>query len=247
MKKLFTLLSFVFVITFANAQRKCDLLITQYIPGPGWEIQNGRPFDITVKVKNIGPDAIKVTDTILYLLKLDASYIMSGGSPIGKAFFGLAIAPGAEVTQYLFTGLTLTFTTIDGTHQFCTETTLFNRSTSDGATDLNTANNTGCAAVLMNKFPSGINSPGSITLNGLSVSPNPTMGNTIIAYSLSDNNNVKITVRDLSGREVMSVVNEKMGAGSYEKSIDMSSLNAGVYFVEYTAGDKVYTSKLIKQ
>ena len=249
MKKLFTLLSFVFVITFANAQRNCNLQIIQYLPGNGWEIQNGKPFDVSVRVKNLGPNDIKPTDTILYLFKIDASYIMSGGYPLNKAFYGATIPSGGEITQALFSGLTLNFTTIEGNHQFCTESTLYNRSTTDGATDGVIANNTGCATVRFNKFASGIKTQGanSILLNGIDVYPNPAVGTTTLNYVLADNNNVKITVKDLQGREVMQVLNETQVAGVYEKSIDVSTLNSGIYFVEYNTGGNVYTSKLIKQ
>ncbi len=250
MKKVFTLLSFVFIITFANAQRKCDLQILQYIPGNGWEIQNGKPFDIVARVQNMGPDAIKGSDTILYLFKLDGSYIMSGGVPLNKAFYGLSIASGAEATQTIFQGLSLNFTTFEGNHQFCTEATLFNRSTTDGATDAtNTTNNTGCATVRMNKFMNGINANASnaVLINGLDVYPNPAVSDAKLNYVLAESNQVKISVKDLQGREVMQVINETQAAGVYEKSIDISSLNAGIYFVEYNTGGKIFTSKLVKQ
>jgi len=245
MKKFFTLLVFTFAITFADAQRKCDLQVSPFLPGNGWIIQNGKPFDITVKVKNLGPDAIKTTDTILYLLKIDGTYITSSGQPLGKALIGLSIPVGTEVTQSLFTGLTMTFT-IDGSHQFCTEATLFNRAAVDGASDVSLSNNTGCATVLMNKFTSGINAKSDLLINGISVFPNPVHSITTLNYVVDGENDVKIAIKDLQGREVLQVLNELQNAGNYEKTIDLSSFSNGIYLVEYNVGGKVYTSKIIK-
>ncbi len=248
MKKLFTLITLLSVLTIANAQRSCDLVISQYLPGNGWEIQSGKPFDITIRVKNLGPADIKATDTILYLIKIDANYITSSGNPLGKAFYGQTIKKGDEITISLYAGLMLTHS-IDGNHQFCTEMSLFNRAAADGSTDPNTANNTGCATVRMNKFSTGIdpNNVTSVLVNSIENFPNPATSETKLTYIVSQTNNVKIVVKDLQGREVMQVVNNQQNTGIYQNTIDVSTLATGVYIIEYTAGDQVITSKLVKQ
>lgn len=248
MKKLFTLLSLISTLICANAQRSCDLRCSEYFPLFNQEIQSGKPFDITVKVKNLGPSVIKVTDTILYLIKIDANYLMSGGSPLGKGFFGQAIAVGDEVSVPLYAGLTLTHN-FQGTHQFCTEMTLFNRSATDAATDPVLSNNTGCSSVLMNLHGVGLD-PANITslkINSISVSPNPAEENVTLNYIVSGVDQVKIVVKDLQGRELIHILNEPQTLGIYEKNVDVSSLSTGIYLVEYTVGNSVITSKLVKK
>jgi hypothetical protein len=249
MKKLFTFFTLAFVFTYAQAQRSCDLQCTQYVPGVNWEIRLGVPFDISVKMKNLGPGEIKPTDTILYLLKIDANYITSGGSPLGKAFYGNSIAVGGELTVTLFQALNFTTQPLDGTHQFCTETFLYNRATTDGATDPNTGNNTGCNPVIMNKYGVGVDLSNAtdVSVSGMNVYPNPATNSATIEYVVAQTNPVKVVVRDIQGREVLSVVNENKDFGVYQKNIDISSLSKGIYIVEYTVGDQVITSKLVKQ
>jgi hypothetical protein len=41
---------------------------------------------------------------------------------------------------------------------------------------------------------------------------------------------VKLVVYDVQGREVQTLVNEKLSAGTYEVKFDGSMLNSGVYF-----------------
>ncbi len=248
MKKLFTLFTLIFVLNVANAQRSCDLRSSQYLPMYNQEIQSGKPFDITCKVKNLGPAAVKVTDTIAYYLALDGSYLMSGGKPLGKAFFGLAIAVGDEVTMPLFAGLTFTHN-LQGTHPFCTEVLLFNRSAADAATDPVATNNLGCSNVLMNMFSVGLdpNNITSVLVNSISASPNPAVNSTTLNYILSENNAVKIVIKDIQGREVLTVINEDEKAGIYQNTLDLSTLSTGIYMVEYRVGNNIITTKLVKQ
>lgn len=248
MKKLFTLITLLSVLTIANAQRSCDLVISQYLPGNGWEIQSGKAFDITVRVKNLGPAEIKATDTIVCLIKIDANYITSSGVPLGKYTTGNTIKVGDEISVNLFSGLMLTHSIV-GNHQFCTDMALFNRAATDGSTDPNSANNTGCSTVRMNKFNTGIdpNNINAVLVNSVEASPNPATSETKITYVVSQSNNVKIVVKDIQGREVMQILNSQQNTGIYQNSIDVSALATGVYIIEYTAGDQVITSKLVKQ
>lgn len=67
--------------------------------------------------------------------------------------------------------------------------------------------------------------------------PNPFNPVTNIEYDIPKNSNVKITVFDLSGKEVSVVINEFKQAGRYSSSFNAMNLASGVYFYKIQAGD----------
>ena len=75
--------------------------------------------------------------------------------------------------------------------------------------------------------------------------PNPFNPSTAIKFSIPKNLNVNLKVYDLAGREVASLINKELNAGSYEYLFDGSKLSSGVYFYKLTAGDFVDTKKMI--
>jgi hypothetical protein len=56
---------------------------------------------------------------------------------------------------------------------------------------------------------------------------------------------VRIVLYDLLGREVLTLVNEKKEAGSYELIFDASKLASGVYVYKLSADEFTSTKKLI--
>lgn len=77
--------------------------------------------------------------------------------------------------------------------------------------------------------------------------PNPFNPFTKIVYDLKSNiqSNVKLSVFDILGNEVVTLVNEKQSAGRHEAELDGSSLASGIYFYKLTAGKFSDTKKLI--
>jgi hypothetical protein len=59
--------------------------------------------------------------------------------------------------------------------------------------------------------------------------PNPFNPSTTIAYALPKAGFVKVTIFNVLGQEVKTLVNQVQSAGSHEVSFDASSLNSGVY------------------
>jgi hypothetical protein len=77
--------------------------------------------------------------------------------------------------------------------------------------------------------------------------PNPFNPFTKIVYNLNSNvqSNVKLSVFDILGNEVVTLVNEKQNAGRHEIHLDGSGLSSGIYFYKLTAGKYSDTKKLI--
>ncbi|HCV44318.1 MAG TPA: hypothetical protein DGH68_12590 [Bacteroidetes bacterium] len=77
--------------------------------------------------------------------------------------------------------------------------------------------------------------------------PNPFNPSTTIRFSVPAGTYgpTSLRVYDLLGKEVRTLVNEELKAGSYEKTFDATGLSSGVYFYRLQAGESVSTKKLL--
>ncbi len=80
--------------------------------------------------------------------------------------------------------------------------------------------------------------------------PNPFNPMTKIKFDISSDvkrqmSNVKIIVYDIKGKEITTLVNEKLNAGIYEATFDGSNLPSGVYFYKLTVGNYIATKKML--
>ncbi|MCX6162109.1 MAG: T9SS type A sorting domain-containing protein [Ignavibacteriae bacterium] len=67
--------------------------------------------------------------------------------------------------------------------------------------------------------------------------PNPFNPVTTIRYAIPRNSQVWLTVFDVIGREVETLINEKQSAGTYEAVWDASQIPSGVYFYRLTTNE----------
>jgi len=80
--------------------------------------------------------------------------------------------------------------------------------------------------------------------------PNPARDNAVITYALPASADVKLTVYDLSGRRIATVVNQFKEAGVYKEDYTLTDdagrpLPAGVYLYRLEAGADVATKKMV--
>jgi hypothetical protein len=75
--------------------------------------------------------------------------------------------------------------------------------------------------------------------------PNPFNPTTTINFALPKDVQVKLTVFDILGREVVTLVDEKMEAGLHNVSFDAARYASGVYFYHLKAGDRVFSRKMM--
>lgn len=87
--------------------------------------------------------------------------------------------------------------------------------------------------------------------------PNPFNPSTIIKYEIPNvgtghpakagqvTPTVRLTIYDMLGREVATLVNQKQNPGYYEVDFDASDLTSGVYFYRITSGKFIKTKKMI--
>jgi hypothetical protein len=75
--------------------------------------------------------------------------------------------------------------------------------------------------------------------------PNPFNPSTIIQYAVGSMQFVSLKVYDLLGREIATLVEEYIPAGSYEVEFDASGLSSCVYYCQLKTGEFVKTRKMV--
>ena len=75
--------------------------------------------------------------------------------------------------------------------------------------------------------------------------PNPFSQNTIIEYKIPKDEKVKISVIDMQGKKIVTLVNEIQQAGIYKINFSRNKLPAGTYLYRIEAGEYIETKKLI--
>ncbi|MFA5032526.1 MAG: SBBP repeat-containing protein [bacterium] len=79
----------------------------------------------------------------------------------------------------------------------------------------------------------------------LKISKNPFIKSTLISYSVPEYTNVLLTINDLSGRCVKTLINEEKQAGNYTIDFNARGLPTGIYFAKFSTGNYKETNKLI--
>ena len=75
--------------------------------------------------------------------------------------------------------------------------------------------------------------------------PNPFNPTTTIKFDIAKNTFVNIKIFDILGREIYSLVNEELNAGSYTVDWDATGFSGGIYFYRISAGNYTETKKMI--
>lgn len=86
----------------------------------------------------------------------------------------------------------------------------------------------------------------TLQIESLQFYPNPNDGRFDISFNLPNKGKTVVRVVDMAGKEVFQ---DKLGnfSGMYEKQIDISKNNKGVYFLQVEQGDKVMMKKIVVQ
>ncbi len=75
--------------------------------------------------------------------------------------------------------------------------------------------------------------------------PNPFNPLTRIEFAIPNDEFVNLTVYNMLGKTITTLVNERMPTGNYEINFDASDLSSGVYFYRLTAGNFVNIKKMV--
>jgi hypothetical protein len=75
--------------------------------------------------------------------------------------------------------------------------------------------------------------------------PNPFNPTTKVTFGLPAGSHVVIKLYDVSGREMMTILDNRLDAGWYDATINASRLASGIYFYRLVAGGYVETKKML--
>jgi len=75
--------------------------------------------------------------------------------------------------------------------------------------------------------------------------PNPFNPSTKIKFDVPKLSDVKLTVYDISGKEIEVLINNKLSPGSYEFKWDASKLSSGAYFYRIQSQDFIETKRML--
>ena len=75
--------------------------------------------------------------------------------------------------------------------------------------------------------------------------PNPFNNATVIRYALPHRAHVNLSVFDMLGRRVATLVSTTQNSGNYSNRWDASGMPTGIYFYRFTANDLVQTGKML--
>jgi predicted nucleotidyltransferase len=75
--------------------------------------------------------------------------------------------------------------------------------------------------------------------------PNPFNPVTTIGFSIARTEHVNLTIFNVKGQEMMTLVDESMAPGSYKAQIDARTWPSGLYFYQLTAGGKQMVKRMI--
>jgi hypothetical protein len=79
----------------------------------------------------------------------------------------------------------------------------------------------------------------------INVYPNPSAGMIHITYNSQVTNHIQLSIYDIQGRKIITLINQKELVGEYTKKFDATNLPAGIYFVRLIAGDIIETKKIV--
>jgi hypothetical protein len=94
-----------------------------------------------------------------------------------------------------------------------------------------------CAVVSLEETESGIRS--------LEVYPNPFSATAYFRIKLKDISKVSLTIRDMSGRTVATIVHDYLPEGDFILPWDASLLRSGMYFYQVVIDNSTRSGKLI--
>ncbi len=75
--------------------------------------------------------------------------------------------------------------------------------------------------------------------------PNPFNANTIIEYQIPRKEKITLKMYDVIGREIVTILDEVVGAGTYRANFDASTLSSGIYYYRLQTKDYVQVRKMI--
>jgi hypothetical protein len=250
MKRIYTTAALIgTLVTGAFAQRHCDIRLVAAAPADNTTINCKDSFTLGYIFVNNGPDMVMTTDTmfvidgesapnsqwtfavtsnkavgdtaIIYIGKSHKNMTQTLINAAGTAFVNAPFANGSYLYPILFRGFKDTLAVKD--------TALGN----NGATPKFNINCTTGIDELTGGFPK----------SSLNIYPNPAATEVRMKYTFA-NENATVRITDIAGRVLLTKDYGKQSTGEKELSLDVSSLQNGIYYIELVSDNKRAINKL---
>ncbi len=241
MKKLFTTLALATATIFAaNAQRSINIQAILVTPEPGDTIVLNSPnssdsIEIRCLFVNLGPDSFTAQDTIRY-----ADNATGGVRSLYLTNASSVIRMG-DTSNYTRKILPTSTTIDDGLGTFCASVALADNA-GNSIPDPDTSNNRSCSDIYWLNYTS-IEKTTKVENYSLAVYPNPTSTDINFKYNFTTNTNASVKVTDVTGRTVLVQDFGKQTVGERNFSINVATLNTGMYYVELVTDEARAISK----
>ncbi|MEQ1834415.1 MAG: T9SS type A sorting domain-containing protein [Candidatus Eisenbacteria bacterium] len=85
----------------------------------------------------------------------------------------------------------------------------------------------------------------ALTKVALTAAPNPVRASSVLSFALPSAGHVRLTVHDVSGREIARVADAEFAAGSHRVSWNAAGVAPGLYFARLTNASGVRTTRLV--
>jgi hypothetical protein len=232
--------------------RSTNLQPVLNLPGNGTTITSGVATPFKVSIKNNGPDNLIVGDTLFFVAEVGNAQIL--------AYPVTATVPMGQTIVAFDDSITLTISqTTPLTADLCVKvynpkTEILTRNNGQDTVrvnynDADTSNNRNCNEITVKPAgPVGIFDLTDVAQEQLTLYPNPADKDAKFNIILDKAENVVISVRDITGREVMRKDFGRVPANNTAPfSLNFAQLNAGMYIVELNAGARKAVGKITVQ
>lgn len=217
-------------LTFmSGAQRSADLSVELVYPStdPATFTMN-TPYNIILKVKNQGSEAINASDSLFLYITQNADtleFLPGGENYIVKTGVDIPVGDSAQISHFMVYG--------DGTENSMVEScfSVIPVNAADPVTDPDISDNRSCVWIEIVENTAGIN---QLKADMISVSPNPAKNS--VTLSVVPDGHVRVV--SLDGKEVASIE----ASGSI---LDLSKIRNGVYLLNFQKDEQAISIRLV--
>lgn len=213
----------------SGAQRSADLSVELVYPStdPATFTMN-IPYNIILKVKNQGSEAINAGDSLLLYITQNADtleFLPGGENHIVKTGIDIPVGDSAQISHFMVYG--------DGTENSMVEAcfSVIPVNAADPVTDPEISDNRSCVWIEVVENTAGIN---QLQTELIAVSPNPAKNS--VTLSVVPDGEVRLLSPD--GKEVKSLV--PLG-----QTLDLSAVRNGMYLLNFTKDAQFISIRLV--
>lgn len=243
MKQFYITIACLILAGSAFAQRTIDLSVEEIIEPT--QIDEKQPITVKWVLRNLGPDELKATDTIVFQIGINQNQLRTNL---------LARVVPRNVAMNDSIRLSFGLNALTGWDQsFSSNTCVYSIGINRGSDSIKIESGTGADDNTLCKDVDFIVEQGwgvgidevTFDVNNISIQPNPANREVTIGFINPELATTSVNVYDVTGKLVENVVNESLPWGKYSYSLNVEEWNPGVYFITVNTGSSKITKKFV--